>query len=133
MMNFNYRLLPKICLKFYQSHQFSSVVKGSMSLNQLKTANEPTPAYAEHHSINAFITAKQMLALTAKATPMFLIFQFVHGNERCRNSVPSPDHSRRAPTKFGQCDRAFTSHFTCPTAITNDVIHIMIGISCYQK
>jgi len=41
---------------------FSSVVKSSLLLNQLKSPAEPTPACPERHTINARVTAKATLA-----------------------------------------------------------------------
>ena len=117
MMNFNYRLLSKIYQRLYHNDPFSSVVTSGMPLNQLYTPAEPKPECPECRFTNAHVTAKPTLATakptlkqrrlqrcTAKATPVCSIFpHFVRGDERCRNSAPSPYRSRNAPTKFGRC------------------------------
>ena len=106
MMNFNCRLLSKICQNLCQNDLFSSVVTSGMPLNQLYTPAKPKPACAERRYPKARVTAKPTLATakptleqsrlqrcTTKPTPVFSIFffpHFVRGDERCRNSAPLP-------------------------------------------
>ena len=57
-------------------------------------------------TVKPTLKQRRLQRCTAKATPVFSIFpHFVRGDERCRNSAPSPYRSRNAPTKFGRYDR----------------------------
>ena len=131
MMNFNCRLLSKICQNLCQNDLFSSVVTSGMPLNQLYTPAKPKPACAERRYPKARVTAKPTLATakptleqrrlqrcTTKPTPVFSIFFFpilcaVTSAVEIQAPPPSlPFKERSGKVRGGGggggCDRAFT-------------------------